>query len=332
MAKAKKFRWGILGCANIACKSFIPEVQSLNKNDILAIASRNLAKAKRTAKKFDIPRAYGSYDELLADPDVDGIYIPLPNHMHCEWSIKATNAGKHVLCEKPLALNPAEVKRMIAAAKKNNVYLMEAYIQRFHPQWEYVRKTIKAGKIGKPRLLNLNYSFKADLPKNDYRWLPEMGGGSLFDVGCYCVVAARMLFNAEPIRIEGWQHLDREGGIDMTTTAVLEFPGDRYAIMDSSFEALGRRRVTIQGPKGYIFLTVPWLPRTEKPTVEVVSNGKKTTYAGQIMKEYGMEAAYFADCVRKRKKLAYPPSDAVASLKIMNAITKSARTGKAVRL
>jgi predicted dehydrogenase len=301
-------------------------------SQVLAISSRSLDKAKETARKLGIPRAYGSYDELLADPEIDVVYIPLPNHMHCEWTIKAAKAGKHVLCEKPMALNEAEGKRMIAACEKNRVVLMEAFMYRFHPQWKWVFETIKSGRIGKPRVIVANFSFCTDRPKTDYRMNPAMGGGALMDVGCYCVNSSRTCFGAEPIRVSARSRYDKELGIDLTTAGIIEFPDDRSAIFECSFDIEGRWGVTIQGPRGYISVTDPWLPRNRKPKIEFLCGGKKSVIHAPAADQYTLEATHMAECILKGKKPLYPPTDALANIKVLKAIEKSAKTGKTIKL
>jgi len=331
MKSKKKFNWGVLGCARIAVNAFIPGAKKDKNAKVLGIASRSLKRAEATAQELRIPRAYGSYDDMLADPDIDAVYVPLPNHMHCEWTIKAVKAKKHVLCEKPMAPTIAEIKRMIAAAKKNKVVLMEAFMYRLHPQWMWVFDAIKKGKIGKPRVIISDFSFFFDGSKTDYRMDPEKGGGSLLDVGCYSVNSSRMCFGAEPVRVTARSHYSKKG-IDLTTAGIIEFPGDRSTIFSSSFESEGKWSVTIQGPKGYISVTDPWLPGNKKPKLELMVNGKKSVVQAPAANQYCQEAMHLTECVRKGKQPKYPASDAIATMKALKAIEKSAKTGKSVKV
>ena len=331
MAKSTTFRWGILGCANIGRK-FVPAVQKLKGAKVLACASRSFGKAEAYAKEFGIPRAYGSYEELLRDPEIDAIYNPLPNDLHCPWSIKAMQAGKHVLCEKPLALTAAEVKRMIDASKRCGVLLMEAFMYRLHPQWDLVLRTIKSGQIGEPRVVIGTFSFAWNLAVDNDRLHPEQGGGALLDVGCYCVNAARTVFGAEPSRVSATQHLSKKLGIDMTTCGLLEFPGGRVALFDSSFEINGRWGVDIECTGGHMHIPKPWLSGDQPAQIMIRSGGKQKTLIARVANSYGLEAAHLADCARTGKRLRFPPSESLAQMKVLNAIQRAARTGKAVSL
>jgi len=331
MARSRTFRWGILGCANIARK-LVPGVQALKDARVVAISSRTLSKARKMAAELDIPNAYGSYDQLLADPDIDAIYNPLPNHLHCGWTIKAARHGKHVLCEKPVALNAAEVKRMIAARDRCRVLIMEAFMYRLHPQWGAVRRAIQQGKIGEPRVILATFSFSWSRTGDNYRMHPDQGGGALYDVGCYCVNAARTVFDAEPLRVSAAQHLCNKTGIDATTCGLLEFPGGRVALFDSSFEIEGRWGVDIEGTEGRIFVPKPWLPGDGPAKITLASGGRTRTITTRAANSYGLEAAHLADCVRRGTALTYPLEESLAQMKVLNAIQRSARTSRSVKL
>ena len=217
-------RWGILSTANIATEKVIPGIRRAARNEIVAIASRDGETARRVADRLSIPRAHGSYEALLADPDVDAVYIPLPNHLHAEWTIAAARAGKHVLCEKPLALTAADAERMIEAAEAAGVHLMEAFMYRHHPSWVAVRELVASGRIGTLTAVQSWFGFHNDDAAN-IRNIRDFGGGALYDVGCYCVNLSRMLFGGEPVRVEG--AVVRDGaagdGVDILTTGLLEF-------------------------------------------------------------------------------------------------------------
>ena len=332
MKRTDKFRWGILGCAGIAIRKFIPALREARRTEVLAIASRTREKAQAAAADLDIPRGYGSYDELLADPDVDAIYNPLPNDLHCPWTIRAAAAGKHVLCEKPLAMNAAEVRRMIAACKRHRVVLMEAFMYRFHPQWDLVRSLIAAGRIGDVRLVRATFSFVINRPADNYRYKLENGGGARMDVGCYCVNAARLVFGCEPERVAASHHISKKLGVDMTTCGVLEFPGKRIAVFDSSFEFHGRFGIDIEGTGGRIFVPVPWLPAPDRAEIVLTSGGNTKTLRARHANQYTLEAEHFADCVRTGSTPRFPASDALANMRVLDAIARSARNGTSVRL
>jgi predicted dehydrogenase len=213
MARIEPLRWGILGVANIAVNKVIPAMRASSRARVVAIASRDVARARRSAQALDIPKAFGSYDELLADPDVDAIYNPLPNHLHVPWTLRAADAGKHVLCEKPIALNAAEARMLVDARDRNDVIIGEAFMVRVHPQWLEVRRLIADGRIGPLRLVSGHFSYFRRDPA-DVRSRVEWGGGSLLDIGCYPVNLARWLFGAEPTGAIANIDRDPELGVD----------------------------------------------------------------------------------------------------------------------
>jgi len=214
-------RWGILSTANIGVRKVIPATQKAERCEVVAIASRDGERAARTAAELGIPRAHEGYEALLADPDVDAVYIPLPNSEHAAWTIAAARAGKHVLCEKPLAMTAAEAEEMVRACANEGVLLMEAFMYRLHPSWESVRELVASGRIGRLRAVQSWFSFFNDDPGN-IRNVPELGGGALYDIGCYCINLSRMLFGSEPTGIEAWVTRDATG-TDVLTSAILAF-------------------------------------------------------------------------------------------------------------
>ena len=330
MAK-KKFRWGVLGCANIGRK-FVPAVQKLPDAEVVACASRTLAKARAYAEELGIRRAYGSYEELLEDGDVDAIYNPLPNDMHCDWTIRAMKAGKHVLCEKPLALSSAQVRRMIAASERYGVVLMEAFMYRLHPQWDLVLKVIGSGRIGEVRVVLATFSFAWNPTSDNYRLHPEQGGGALFDVGCYCINACRLVFGGEPVRVSASQHVSKKFGIDLTTCGMLEFSGNRTALFDCSFEIEGRWGVDIEGTEGRLFVPKPWLPGETPAKVVVSRGGKEKVMTVRAANSYALEAMHLAECACKGKALRYPPTESLAQMRALEAVQRAARSGRSVMI
>ena len=245
---ASALRWGILSTANIATGKVVPGIQRADRCEIVAIASRDIDTARRVAGRLGIPRAHGSYEALLADPDVDAVYIPLPNHLHAEWTIAAARAGKHVLCEKPLAMTTADAERMIEAARAAGVHLMEAFMYRHHPSWVAVRELVASGRIGPLRAVQTWFSFYNDDPAN-IRNILEYGGGALFDIGCYAINLSRMLFEGEPTRVSGAIQRDPTCGVDILTSAILEFD-EGIASFTCSTRAETDQRVDIYGPTG----------------------------------------------------------------------------------
>ena len=220
----RRLRWGILSTAAIARTKVIPGIQAAEHCEVVAIASRNEALATRVAAELDIPTAHGSYEALLADPAVDAVYVPLPNHLHATWSIASVQAGKHVLCEKPLAMTATDAARMIEAAERAGVHLMEAFMYRFHPSWVAVRELVASGRIGPLVAVDSWFSYHNDDPGN-IRNILEAGGGALYDIGCYSVNLSRMLFGSEPTRVEAIVVRDPVAGTDTVTSGVLAFEG-----------------------------------------------------------------------------------------------------------
>ena len=219
-----KLKWGILSTAKIGTEKVIPAMQNGERCEVVAICSRDLARAEQAAKELNIERAFGSYEELLADPNVDAIYNPLPNHMHVDWSIKAIEAGKHVLCEKPIGLSSTEGQRLVdAAAKHPNVKVMEAFMYRHHPQWHKTKQIIDAGGVGEFRTIQSFFSYFNDDAEN-IRNQKDIGGGALMDIGCYNISLSRFLFDAEPTRVLGLIEWDPNFGTDRISTGILEFP------------------------------------------------------------------------------------------------------------
>ncbi|MBN2205884.1 MAG: Gfo/Idh/MocA family oxidoreductase, partial [Candidatus Aminicenantes bacterium] len=245
-----KVRWGILGCAGIAERALIPALRASATGELAAIASRDAAKARAWAERFGIPRAHPDYAALLKDGEVDAVYIPLANHLHAPWTLSALKAGKHVLCEKPIALDAREAEAMAAAADRTGRLLMEAFMYRFHPQVERAIALVRAGEIGKVRFVRAAFTFPFDGDPADYRWTPRFGGGALLDVGCYPLSAARLVFGREPVSVCAKARLHPRRRIDMSTAALVEFPDGGLAQCDASFEAQFQSRLEITGSRG----------------------------------------------------------------------------------
>ncbi|HZY45533.1 MAG TPA: Gfo/Idh/MocA family oxidoreductase [Anaerolineae bacterium] len=265
-----KLRWGLLSTARIN-RAVIPPIRSAKRSELAAVASRNQAKADAYAKEWKIPRAYGSYEALLADKEIDAIYIPLPNDMHAEWSIKCAEAGKHVLVEKPIALTPGEVDRMIDAAKKNKVVIAEAFMYKHHPQTAQVLDLVKQGAIGEVKLIKGAFTFNLTRT-SDVRLVPEQGGGSIWDVGCYPISYARLVAQAEPIEVFGWQ-VTGSTGVDEVFSGQMKFANGLLAQFDCGFRSPFRASLEIVGATGSIELASPFKP--DGSTKFVINRGDK---------------------------------------------------------
>lgn len=317
-----ELRWGILSTAAIARQNVIPGIQRADRCRIVAIASRDASRAAQIAREADIPTAHGSYAALLADPDVDAVYIPLPNHLHAEWAIAAARAGKHVLCEKPLALTAADAERMIAAADAAGVRLMEAFMYRLHPSWVAVRKLVASGRIGRLTAVQSWFSYFNDDPAN-IRNIRAFGGGALFDIGCYSVNLSRMLFGAEPTSVKGSILRDPTSGVDILTSGVLEF-ADGIGTFTCSTRAEDDQRVHVYGSDGRISIGIPFNIPPDRPTQIFVTHGGEPptdpateTITFATADPYAVEATAFAAAVLDGGPTPVPPQDAVANLRVI---------------
>jgi predicted dehydrogenase len=318
-------RWGVLSTAKIARTKVVPGLRRAARNEVVAIASRDAEVGRRVADELAIPTAHGSYEALLADPQVDAIYIPLPNHLHAEWSIAAARAGKHVLCEKPLALSVADGERMVAAAEDAGVVLMEAFMYRHHPSWVAARQLVADGRIGTLVSVQTWFSYYNDDPAN-IRNILEDGGGALFDIGCYAVNLSRMLFAAEPMRVHAAIRRDPANGTDVLTSAILEF-SDGIADFTCSTRAEDDQRVHIYGTTGRISIEIPFNIPPDRPTRIFVTSGgdppvapNTEVLAFDAADAYAAEAERFADAVLDGASIPVPPSDAIANLRVIEAI------------
>jgi len=321
----ERVRWGVISTANIGRRAVLPSIQRSRNGELLAVGSRDAGKAAALARELAIPRAYGSYEDLLADPAVEAVYIPLPNNMHCEWAIRAAEAGKHVLCEKPLALDAAECAAMEAAARDRGVTLMEAFMYRFHPQTERVGELIGQGVVGEPRLIRASFTFRVTSPAN-IRLQPDLGGGSLMDVGCYCVNVARTLFDAEPIEVQAYA-IWAASGVDEQIIASLCFGGDRWAQFDCALTLARRETYQVVGADGVIDVPVAFLPGASDTQIHIrdVQGARVETIAGAD--EYQLMVEHFADCVRGPVTPRYPAAEAAANMRAIAALYRSARNG-----
>lgn len=329
----RPFRWGILSAANIARRRFVPGVQGGTEGIVAAVAARDGDRARAFASAFGIPRAYDSYEALLADPEIDGIYIGLPNLLHTEWTIRAAAAGKHVLCEKPLSRRASDADRMASACSEAGVLLMEAFMYRHHPQHARVRELLAAGQIGAPTFVRATFSFPMDTERRnrDVRVKPELDGGALMDVGCYPLNAARFLFDAEPTEVTALQRFDPALGVDTSFAALARFPGDRLAMVDGSFDVSGPQRYEIVGFRGSIVVDRAFQPGSEAASFTVMRGDERHSVEVRGIDQYALEADHFVQSVRAGRLLP-PAEDGRAQARAIEALYRSAETGQAVRL
>jgi predicted dehydrogenase len=328
---AKTVSWGVLGVANIGVKQVIPAMQRGEVSRVEAIASRDLARARRAADALGIAKAYGSYDELLADPAIEAIYNPLPNDLHVPWTIRALEAGKHVLCEKPIALDAVEAETLIAARNRAGRLVAEAFMVRHHPQWKRAREIIKSGAIGQARAIQTFFSYHLTDPANIRNQPP--GGGALYDIGCYAINTARYVFAAEPTRVVAALDVDPAFGVDRAASALIEFPGGRALTFACATQVAPHQRVTIVGETGRIEVAIPFNAPNDRPTRIVVDSGVDLVGGGArvetfaVCDQYTLQGDAFSRAVLGEAPLAYPIEDAIANMRVIDAAFRSARSG-----
>ena len=329
---ANKIRWGVIGAAGIALRKVIPAMQRSPLTPVTAIASRDKAKAEAAAKDLGIAKAYGSYEELLADPDIDAIYNPLPNHLHVPWSIKAAEAGKHVLCEKPLSLSVAEAKELIAVRDRTKVKIGEAFMVHTHPQWLLARDIARSGRIGELRAATGFFSYFNNDPAN-IRSIPEWGGGGLMDIGCYPIHTTRFVFGEEPRRAIGMTEADPTLGVDRLTSAILDYPSGQ-AIFTCSTQLVPYQRSQFFGTKGRIEIEIPFNAPPDRPSRLIVDDGRDifgtgiTVHSLAVCDQYTIQGEEFSRAILEDKDPPVTLEDAVKNMAVIEAIFRSVKSGK----
>jgi predicted dehydrogenase len=322
-----KLRWGVLGAARIATQKVIPAMQQGEWSEVVAIASRDEAKAGRAAQAAGIPRAYGSYEALLADPDVEAIYNPLPNHLHVPWTVRAAEAGKHVLCEKPVALNADDARSLIEVRDRTGVIIQEAFMIRAHPQWMRVVDEVRAGTLGELRAYSGVFSYFNDDPAN-IRNRAEYGGGALMDIGCYLVHTARMVFGREPARVSGAIERDSRTGIDRVTALGLDFdPGQAVGLCAT--QMVPSQRVQIFGTRGRLEIEIPFNAPPDRPCRLFLDDGSRLGAPPQtielpVANQYTLQGDLFSVAVRKKSQPSYPLEDSIRNMRVIDAIVRAA--------
>ena len=325
-----KLKWGIISTANIGTEKVIPGIQGSKLNDVVAIASRNEEKARAAADKLGIARSYGTYEAMLADPDIDVVYNPLPNQLHVPLSLAALDAGKHVLCEKPIAMDAKEAEALSARPEKP--YLMEAFMVRFHPQWLRAKEIVESGEIGEVTNIQTTFSYYNMDPAN-IRNIPETGGGAVYDIGCYAIVAARFFFGAEPKRVVSIVDRDPTFKTDRLTSALMDFGDGRQSSWTVSTQHVPFQRVNIFGTRKRVEIIIPFnAPANEETLIRIddgsaldMSSAKTETI--RSCDQYGEQADAFAKVVLGQTPLPYGPADAVQNMKIIDAIYRSGNSG-----
>lgn len=319
----KILRWGILSTARIN-RAMITALRATKRNQMTAIASRSLENAREFAGQWKIPSAYSSYEALLADPNIDVVYIPLPNHMHVEWVLKAAAAGKHVLCEKPLALSVADVDSVLTAARQNRVHIAEGFMYRHHPQTLKVKELVDAGEIGAVGYIQGSFSFQLDRPE-DYRWKAAQGGGSLWDVGCYPLSYAMLIAGEAPVEVMGWQKL-APSGVDATFVGQLRFASGMLAQIQSSFVLPKFTRVELRGSTGTIQIPTPF--RSQNDHQFSLCKDKETVFKVKGVELFRGEVENMAEVILDGQPPRLPLEESCQIIRSLVALYQSAQTGK----
>lgn len=330
----QKFRWGIVGCAGIAVKSCIPGIHQSETGIAAAIASRGLEKAKQTAEQTGIPKAYGSYEELLADDELDAVYIPLPNHLHKEWTVKAAQAGKHVLCEKPAALTAEEANEMVQACEAAGVFFAEAFMYRHHPRYDRIKEIIRTGELGEIRGIHSAFTFNSSGAEDNVRFHQHMGGGSLYDIGCYPISVARYLLEEEPEAVTAHAFFSpRHGNVDMMASGMIEFAGGKALTFDCGMWAASRNTLEVLGTEGRIEVPSAFVSGMDGASNFYVftAEGKREEEAPKV-NQYALQVDDFAKAVWGQQAARFAPADAIANMKVLEACLQSCRERSRIEL
>jgi xylose dehydrogenase (NAD/NADP) len=324
---ADTVRYGVLSTAQIAVNRHVPSARAASNSEIVAISSRDQTKAEQSAAELGIGKAYGSYQALLDDPDIDAVINPLPNGMHCEWTIKAAQAGKHILCEKPLAVTVAECRQMIDAAKANGVLLVEAFTHRLNPQLQCARRLVQQGEIGEVKLARAELTFSIRDWENDVRVKPELGGGALLDAGCYCISAVRFALNAEPVAAQAFQHV--RNGVDATMTGLLRFAGDHVAYIATGMEEPFRCLLEVVGSQGVITVLNMF---DEEADVHIAIGNDERVEKFSGPDRFQVQFERFSNCILQGKAPEFPPEDGLKNVAVLQALKQAADTGSLVEV
>jgi predicted dehydrogenase len=325
-------RFGVISTAKIGIQKVIPAMQQSARCRVLAIASRDLTRARAAADALGIPRAYGSYAELLQDAEIEAVYNPLPNHLHVPISIEAAAAGKHVLCEKPIALTAAEAQKLVEARDHAGVLIQEAFMVRCHPQWLRARALVREGRIGELRVVQGSFSYMNTDPAN-VRNQAGIGGGGLYDIGCYPIVTARFLFGAEPVRVASQIEYDPNFGTDRLASVLLQFPTGQ-ALFYCSTQLVPYQRMQILGTGGRIEIEIPFNAPPDRPCRIFVDDGSQLGDGSarpetfEVVDQYTLQGDLFARAIREGTALPFPLEDAVKNMRVLDAVFRAGKTGR----
>lgn len=322
----KKIKWGVISTANIGRWAVNPAIQASSNSELVAVASRDTQTAADFAEQWNIPRPYGSYEALLDDAEIDAVYIPLPNSLHREWTIKSADAGKHVLCEKPLGLTEAECREMSAAADANNVIFMEAFMYRFHPRTERVLEMIQDGVVGELKMIQSTFTFRLTKPDN-IRLQPELGGGALMDVGCYCINVSRTMAGSEPVEVQAFES-KAPTGVDNMMAGTMRFSNDVFASFECGLNTKRRESYEIGGTEASLRVADAFLPGTDDVIIEEHRDGEgPVLHSVAGVDEYQCMVEHFAECALNGTNPRYSADEAALNMRVIEALYQSARNG-----
>lgn len=327
----KIVNFGILGCSKVATEKVIPAVKNASNVNISALASRQKQKAEYHCQKLGIKNSYGSYEELLEDPLIDAVYISLPNSLHCEWAFKASQNGKHILCEKPAGTNPDEVKLVLEECRENNVLFMEGFMYRFHPQHQMVKKHISDGTIGDVKLVKSSFSFPLSARHSKIRLSKSLGGGCLLDIGCYCVDISRWIFESEPLSVFSHAVISKEYGVDTSFVGFLSFPGGKEAVFDCSFEMCRRNSYEVIGSKGKIEVPTAFTPASQ---TQITIHNEKSCFTEnfQPISQYLEEFTWFSQSILELTDFKGIPQDALCNAQVVYTLKSSLQELKRINI
>ncbi len=332
MPMQQPIRWGVLGAARIAVKHVLPSFRSARRSALAGIAARDPDRARSVASRFGIPRTYASYEELLADPAIDAVYIPLPNDLHSIWTLRALAAGKHVLCEKPIAMSAEQARAIAEAAARCGRHVAEAYMIRFHPQWQRARARVAAGDLGEARAVYAWFSYD-NPPGDNLRNSPAHGGGALYDIGGYALVAAQWLFGTRPERVIGLFARDAAEGVDHLTSGMADFGGGRQLVFTVSTALPRVQSVMLYGTRGRMTIETPFNPAADLPTRLLVDDGRDLYGAGLEVEvvaaadQYALQLDAFSEAIAADRQPPFGIDDAICNMRALDALFRSERSG-----
>jgi predicted dehydrogenase len=328
----RKVRWGVLGVAGIATRRVIPAMQQGERSEVVGIASRDRSKAEAAARELGIPKAYGSYEEMLADPEIEAVYNPLPNHLHVPMSIAAAEAGKHVLCEKPIGLDKPDALKLLAARDRTGVTIGEAFMVAVHPQWARTLELARSGRIGELRYAVGAFGYYKDDFTN-IRFVREWGGGSILDVGCYPIKTSRMVFGEEPVRVSATVARREGDGVDILASAILEFPSG-HCVFSCGMMVAGNQSMTFHGTKGRIEIEVPYNAQPGGTSRIRIDDGRDPFGGGQVVEEfaacdqYTLQGDAFSRAIQEGTAPPVPLEDSVKNMAAIDAVFRAAASGR----